>query len=67
MKLIKPVSYDAASTAATFDSNQSSEGQGMTDTLAEKNCTLCRGDIAPLTHEEAERFQSQTSNLGIAR
>ena len=42
------------------NSNQSSEGQGMTDTLAEKNCTPCRGGIAPLTHEEAERFQSQT-------
>ena len=32
----------------------------MTDTLAEKNCTPCRGGVAPLTHEEAERFQSQT-------
>jgi 4a-hydroxytetrahydrobiopterin dehydratase len=62
MKLRKPVSHDAASTAATFDSNQSFEGQGMTDTLAEKNCTPCRGGIAPLTHEEAERFQSQTPN-----
>src|SRR5271167_1982519 len=40
----------------------SSEGQGMTDTLADKKCTPCRGGIPPLTHEEAERFQSQTPN-----
>jgi 4a-hydroxytetrahydrobiopterin dehydratase len=32
----------------------------MTETLAEKKCTPCRGGIAPLTHEEAERFRSQT-------
>ena len=34
----------------------------MTETLAEKKCTPCRGGIAPLTHEEAERFRSQTPN-----
>jgi 4a-hydroxytetrahydrobiopterin dehydratase len=32
----------------------------MTETLAEKKCTPCRGGIPPLTHEEAERFLSQT-------
>ena len=30
----------------------------MTDPLAEKKCTPCRGGIPPLTHEEAVRFQS---------
>ena len=35
----------------------------MTDTLAEKKCTPCRGGIAPLTHEEAERFRSQTPKM----
>jgi 4a-hydroxytetrahydrobiopterin dehydratase len=34
----------------------------MTETLAEKKCTPCRGGIPPLTHAEAERFQSQTPN-----
>jgi 4a-hydroxytetrahydrobiopterin dehydratase len=34
----------------------------MTETLAEKKCTPCRGGIAPLTHEEAERFRLQTPN-----
>ena len=34
----------------------------MTETLAEKKCTPCRGGIPPLTHEEAEHFQSQTPN-----
>jgi 4a-hydroxytetrahydrobiopterin dehydratase len=34
----------------------------MTETLAEKECTPCRGGIPPLTHAEAERFQSQTPN-----
>jgi hypothetical protein len=34
----------------------------MTETLAEKKCTPCRGGIPPLTREEAERFQSQTPN-----
>jgi len=40
----------------------SSEGPDMTETLAEKKCTPCRGGIPPLTHEEAERFRSQTPN-----
>ena len=34
----------------------------MTETLAERKCTPCRGGIPPLSHEEAERFQSQTPN-----
>jgi len=34
----------------------------MTETLAGKKCTPCRGGIPPLKHEEAERFQSQTPN-----
>jgi 4a-hydroxytetrahydrobiopterin dehydratase len=34
----------------------------MTETLAEKKCTSCRGGIPPLTHEEGKRFQSQTPN-----
>jgi 4a-hydroxytetrahydrobiopterin dehydratase len=34
----------------------------MIETLAEKKCTPCRGGIPPLTHEEAERFRSQTPN-----
>jgi 4a-hydroxytetrahydrobiopterin dehydratase len=37
----------------------------MTETLAEKKCIPCRGGIAPLTHEEAERFQSQTPNWDL--
>ena len=35
----------------------------MTETLAGKKCTPCRGGIPPLTYEEAERFQSQTRQL----
>jgi 4a-hydroxytetrahydrobiopterin dehydratase len=34
----------------------------MTETLAQKKCTPCRGGIPPLTYEEAERLQSQTPN-----
>ena len=34
----------------------------MTETLAQKKCTPCRGGIPPLTHEEAERLQSQSPN-----
>ena len=34
----------------------------MTETLAEKRCTPCRGGIPPLTHEEAERFRAQASD-----
>ncbi|HKN31101.1 MAG TPA: 4a-hydroxytetrahydrobiopterin dehydratase [Roseiarcus sp.] len=34
----------------------------MTETLAERKCTPCRGGIPPLSLEEAERFQSQTPN-----
>src|SRR5580704_8523013 len=40
----------------------SSEGQDMSETLSEKKCTPCRGGVARLTHEEAERFRSQTPN-----
>ena len=34
----------------------------MTETLAQRKCTPCRGGIPPLSREEAERFQSQTPN-----
>jgi 4a-hydroxytetrahydrobiopterin dehydratase len=37
-------------------------GATMTETLAEKKCTPCRGGVPPLTREEAERFQVQTPN-----
>jgi 4a-hydroxytetrahydrobiopterin dehydratase len=31
----------------------------MTDTLAEKACTPCRGGIPPLTRDQAARYRSQ--------
>jgi 4a-hydroxytetrahydrobiopterin dehydratase len=31
----------------------------MTETLATKTCTPCRGGIPPLTHEQAEVFHAQ--------
>lgn len=31
----------------------------MTETLAEKSCTPCRGGVPPLTRSEAEEFHSQ--------
>jgi 4a-hydroxytetrahydrobiopterin dehydratase len=34
----------------------------MTEALAEKKCTPCRGGVPPLTLAEAERFRSQTPN-----
>jgi 4a-hydroxytetrahydrobiopterin dehydratase len=37
----------------------------MTETLAQKKCTPCRGGVPPLTQEEAERFQSQTPNWDL--
>ena len=37
----------------------------MTETLAEKTCTPCRGGIPPLTHEEAERFRAQALDLSL--
>jgi len=43
----------------------SPEARDMTETLAQKKCTPCRGGIPPLTHEEAERFQSQTPNWDL--
>ena len=36
----------------------------MTETLAEKTCTPCRGGIPPLTRDEAQRFQAQAPRLG---
>jgi 4a-hydroxytetrahydrobiopterin dehydratase len=38
------------------------ETKDMSETLAEKKCTPCRGGVPPLTQAEAERFQSQTPN-----
>src|SRR5262249_7715379 len=43
-------------------SRPSSEDPDMTEPLAQKKCTPCRGGISPLTHEEAERFRSKTPN-----
>ncbi len=37
----------------------------MTETLAEKKCTPCRGGVPPLTQAEAERFKAQTPNWDI--
>jgi choline dehydrogenase-like flavoprotein len=34
----------------------------MSETLAEKTCTPCRGGIPPLTRDEAGRFQTQAPN-----
>jgi len=31
----------------------------MADTLTAKSCTPCKGGVAPLTHEEAERLHRQ--------
>jgi 4a-hydroxytetrahydrobiopterin dehydratase len=34
----------------------------MSETLAEKTCTPCRGGIPPLTGDEAQRFQALVPN-----
>jgi 4a-hydroxytetrahydrobiopterin dehydratase len=34
----------------------------MTDGLADKVCTPCRGGVPPLTHEEAERYLNLVRN-----
>jgi 4a-hydroxytetrahydrobiopterin dehydratase len=56
------LSYKRSQPLPPLASKLSSEGQHMIETLAEKKCTPCRGGIPPLTHEEAERFRSQTPN-----
>ena len=38
----------------------------MTETLAEKTCTPCRGGIPPLTRDEAQRLQAQAPNWELA-
>ncbi|SRR5712691_13495740 len=37
----------------------------MTETLAGKSCTPCRGGAPPLTREEAERFLAQAPQWGL--
>ncbi len=37
----------------------------MTETLAEKTCTPCRGGVPPLAREEALRFQSQAPDWAL--
>lgn len=37
----------------------------MTATLAEKNCTPCRGGIPPLTPEEVEAFRAQAPDWAL--
>ena len=56
------LSYKRSQPLPPLASKLSPEGQHMIETLAEKKCTPCRGGIPPLTHEEAERFRSQTPN-----
>src|SRR5437899_5919991 len=34
----------------------------MSETLAEKTCTPCRGGIPPLSRDEAQRFQARAPN-----
>ena len=38
----------------------------MTETLAEKRCTPCRGGVPPLPRDEAQRLQVQTPNWELA-
>ena len=38
----------------------------MTETLAEKTCTPCRGGIPPLTRDAAQRLQAQAPNWQLA-
>ena len=38
----------------------------MTETLAEKTCTPCRGGTPPLTGDEAQRLQAQAPNWDLA-
>ena len=37
----------------------------MTETLAEKTCTPCRGGVPPLTRDEAQCFQAQAPNWDL--
>src|SRR5258708_19486686 len=37
----------------------------MTETLAEKTCTPCRGGVPPLGRDEALRFQAQAPDWGL--
>jgi 4a-hydroxytetrahydrobiopterin dehydratase len=38
----------------------------MTEDLASKTCTPCRGGIPPLTREQAERFHTQAPDWQLA-
>ena len=38
----------------------------MTEGLASKSCTPCRGEIPPLTHEQAELFHAQVPDWQLA-
>jgi 4a-hydroxytetrahydrobiopterin dehydratase len=42
------------------------EDKDMTETLAEKTCTACRGGIPPLTRDQAQRLQAQAPNWELA-
>jgi len=37
----------------------------MTETLAEKTCTPCRGGVPPLARDEALRFHAQAPDWGL--
>ena len=39
----------------------------MTDDIARKTCTPCRGGVAPLTQEAAEGYLSQTPGWELKR
>jgi 4a-hydroxytetrahydrobiopterin dehydratase len=42
------------------------EDKNMTETLAEKTCTPCRGGVPPLTREEALRLQEQSPDWELS-
>src|SRR5450432_4072130 len=55
-------SIDERSPAVAFSARNPRGDKYMSETLAEKTCTPCRGGIPPLTRDEAQRFQAQAPN-----
>jgi hypothetical protein len=74
-QLIQPGAVAAVITIPSIGSRKSQHhfrsltafgASNMTEALASKTCTFCRGEIPPLTREQAELFHAQAPDWKLA-
>ena len=64
--MIEADSARAAKFASLMRAKVDTRASNMTEALASKTCTPCRGGIPPLTREQAEPFHAQAPDWQLA-